>query len=388
MIGIGIGINRLRGGAFSPATLFSAGEPGFWFDHSDLSTLFQDAAGTMPVTTPGQTVAFKLDKSQGLVLGPNEVTNGGFDSDTAWTKGTGWTISGGVATKAPGTGASLSQSIGAVEGRFYRVDITVTRNAGFGFVRVGSLSDNRAPISTAGTYTYSFIIPRGSDSALVYVFGDASFDATIDNISVRLLPGNHAVQSTALQRPTWQVDEFGRGYLQTDGVDDSMVTPVITPGTDKVQVFAGVRKLSDAETGVIMELSSSVSANNGALRLTGPANAGIADYRIQSKGTTQGIATSTASYPAPITNVITALGDISGDRATLRVDGVTVEENTGDQGTGNFLAYPVYLYRRGGSSLPFNGRSYQEVVRFGPNLTDAQIAAMETFIAGKTGVSL
>lgn len=48
---------------FSPAQLFAAGEPGIWLDPSDLSTLFQDAAGTQPVTAPGQPVGCVLDKS-------------------------------------------------------------------------------------------------------------------------------------------------------------------------------------------------------------------------------------------------------------------------------------------------------------------------------------
>lgn len=48
---------------FSPFTLFAGGEEGVWYDPSDLTTLFQDVAGTTPVTTPGQTVALMLDKS-------------------------------------------------------------------------------------------------------------------------------------------------------------------------------------------------------------------------------------------------------------------------------------------------------------------------------------
>ena len=48
---------------FSPANLFAAGENGAWYDPSDLSTMFQDAAGTIPVTAPGQPVGLIKDKS-------------------------------------------------------------------------------------------------------------------------------------------------------------------------------------------------------------------------------------------------------------------------------------------------------------------------------------
>ena len=50
-------------GDFNPASLFANGEQGAFYDPSDLSTLFQDDAGTTPVTGPGQTVGLMLDKS-------------------------------------------------------------------------------------------------------------------------------------------------------------------------------------------------------------------------------------------------------------------------------------------------------------------------------------
>jgi hypothetical protein len=49
--------------AFTPAQLFAAGEPGGWWDPSDISTLFQDSAGTVPVTASGQPVGRINDKS-------------------------------------------------------------------------------------------------------------------------------------------------------------------------------------------------------------------------------------------------------------------------------------------------------------------------------------
>jgi len=43
--------------------LFAASEQGAWYDPSDLSTMFQDSAGTTPVTAAGQPVGKILDKS-------------------------------------------------------------------------------------------------------------------------------------------------------------------------------------------------------------------------------------------------------------------------------------------------------------------------------------
>jgi len=52
------GMNAGGGAAvWTPADLFKNGEVGFWFDGSDMSTMFQDASGTVPVTATGQAVA-------------------------------------------------------------------------------------------------------------------------------------------------------------------------------------------------------------------------------------------------------------------------------------------------------------------------------------------
>lgn len=48
---------------FSPSRLFAAAEVGAWYDPSDISTLWQDTAGTTPVTATGQSVARIDDKS-------------------------------------------------------------------------------------------------------------------------------------------------------------------------------------------------------------------------------------------------------------------------------------------------------------------------------------
>ena len=61
---VGVIVRRaFGGGSFSPLDLFASGEQGAWYDPSDLSTMFQDSAGTTPVTADGQPVGKILDKS-------------------------------------------------------------------------------------------------------------------------------------------------------------------------------------------------------------------------------------------------------------------------------------------------------------------------------------
>ncbi len=55
-------VGGVRPGAVVRA-LFANGEQGAWYDPSDFSTMFQDSAGTTPVTATGQPVGRLLDKS-------------------------------------------------------------------------------------------------------------------------------------------------------------------------------------------------------------------------------------------------------------------------------------------------------------------------------------
>ena len=57
------GVMLLSAGQFSPLSLFAAGEQGAWYDPSDFSTMFQDSAGTTPVTAVEQPVGLIRDKS-------------------------------------------------------------------------------------------------------------------------------------------------------------------------------------------------------------------------------------------------------------------------------------------------------------------------------------
>lgn len=67
MLGLGLSIPEIAvrawAGGWSPASLFAGGVEGAWYDPSDLSTLWQDAAGTVPVISNGDPVGLMLDKS-------------------------------------------------------------------------------------------------------------------------------------------------------------------------------------------------------------------------------------------------------------------------------------------------------------------------------------
>jgi hypothetical protein len=151
-----------------------------------------------------------------------------------------------------------------------------------------------------------------------------------------------------------------------------------------VQVFAGVRKLSDAASGMVAEFSSSIFSFPGAFNLLAPSGA-FANYQFSSAGTALA-AVAPTGYTAPISNILTGIGDISADVTTLRVNGVQAATSSADQGTGSYGAYPLYLGARGGSSVFFRGRDYGIIVRFGPNLSNTLILDTEEWLGNKTGV--
>ena len=203
-------------------------------------------------------------------------------------------------------------------------------------------------------------------------------------------PTNQGVGLPAYQRVNTSTDYDSTGfpvYIKPNGSNQFMVTNSINfTATDKVTVWQGVRKLSDAAAVMLTELSVNLNSNAGTFFLLSPGNANQPDYVSSSRGTAAAAANqaSTAtSYASPITNVISTTHDIAGDLTTLRVNQVAATNATGDKGTGNFGNYPAYFYARGGTSLFFNGHDYGSIVR-GAASTGGQIAAAETWINART----
>ena len=121
-------------------------------------------------------------------------------------------------------------------------------------------------------------------------------------------------------------------------------------GTDKLTVFAGVTKM--ASGGMIMESSTNAGSTAGAFYLYAP------DTTYHFRSTTATAASLAGTGTPPHTAFLVGLGNISGDSARLRVNGVEATPVTTDQGTGNYTSQPFYLGARGGSSLFFNGRFF------------------------------
>lgn len=368
MIGLGLSITQLAvrqllGGSpsFSPASLFASSEPGVWYDPSDLSTLFQDSAGTTPVTAVEQPVGRMLDKS-------------GRGNHAYQTTSTSRPVLSARYNLLTNTETLSTQSV-TTQATNYTLRFTGTGTI--------TLSGTKTGVYTAGTHTLTGVT---AGTLTVTVAGVAT---TVD-----LRPANLSASFPVYQRVNTATDYDTAGfpkYLKFDGVDDFLVTNSIDAGADKAQVFAGVRKLSDAARAMFLETSTGGAA--GSFMLEAPDTA-AARYSMRLRGDAPSaiqVATP-VTFAAPIANVISAFYDIGAATALtemdMRINGadVSMVDNSGGltAGTGNFLAYPLYIGRRGGTSNPFNGQLYSLLVRFGANLDSTTIEQTENWVNGKT----
>ena len=385
-------------------SLFANSEQGFAYDSNDLTTLYQDAAGTIPVTTAGQPVGLMLDKSKGLVLGVEKSSYAsGFSSLTGIIPvGVSNSLIDGalVATSISTDGNDRTEIpiANLVVGRLYTVEVVVKGNQVNNQViynwTVGSVPVIDIKSTDYTKYKFSFIATAASGVARVYAgasVGDAGGVIQVKSLSIKELEGNHAFQSVSASRPILQRNATtGAYYLAFDGVDDFLQTNNIDfTATDKVSLFAGVAKLLDRAQ-IIVELSSNTNTNSGSFYLVAGSDYGGIGYTSTARGSSNVFADTTArnfTYVAPDVAVLSVKHDISGDLSSMRRNGVIGIKGLGDKGTGNYGNYPLYIGRRGLATLPFNGHIYG-LIGIGRLTTDSETITLEKYIAKNTGVTL
>jgi hypothetical protein len=483
--GVGVSISNIptlssrRPVAFSPLSLFADGSQGVWYDDSLTSSMFQNGSGlAAALESP---VGLQLDLSKGLAVGSELITpaaNRDFSSDTGyWTKTAGSiTISGGTANYTSASGGNGIYRTGLTTiGTYYQITFTIVSIASGG-IYVGFFSTNTSSVfTTAGTYTVNVL---ADNTSLIFgCTGAGGTTASIANVSLKAIAGNHRYQTTSANRPTLSarynlltatatlatqsittvatsytiyftgsgtvtlsgtyIGVFTAGtntftatagtltatvvgsvltadirptnqtvtlpayqsvtsstvydtvgfpqYLKYNGSNSSLSTASINfTATAQMSAFSGVRKLNDAPSySAIAELSIDPFNSNGSIQLNARSTfTPVCDYGFASKGTVFSVV-GALGYTAPITNILTGLSDIPGDRTTLRVNGTQVAQNTSDQGTGNYGTYPLYFGARAGTSYFFTGQEYQTII-VGKTLTATEISNTETYVNSKT----
>ncbi len=429
---------------FSPASFFANGEQGWWYDPSNFATLFQDSAGTTPVTAVEQPVGLQLDLSgRGnhrfqstsanrpvVSARVNLLTKTEDFSDAVWTK-SGATVTANAITAPNGTLTAdklVETSALAQHATFTSATLAATtytsivyakkdegpqrwlnlfpQGTGVSASAIFDVTNGIVTATSGAQYIDSDITPVGNDWYLCSItFTGAAVSVTnvvyLSNSGTTPAPGytgngtsgiyiwgadlrptNQGVGLPVYQRVNTSTDYDSTGfpiYIKPNGSNQFMQTNSINfSSTDKMTVWQGVRKLSDAAVGMFYETSQAYSSFTGSFALYNIST----NYKTASGGSLFAEATST-SLPSPITNVLTEIASISGDQLDLRINGVLNAQSTANQGTGNFGNYPAYFYARAGTTFFFNGNDYGSIAR-GAASTAAQITAGETYINSKT----
>ncbi len=120
-------------------------------------------------------------------LGSELVTNGTFNTDSDWTKGTGWSISNGKAIGS-NSSSSLYQATGSnyTSGKTYKIVFTVSDYVS-GSVRPEITNIAGEYVTSNGTFTQYIV---ATSSAIGEELKGASFTGSIDNVSVKQVDPN------------------------------------------------------------------------------------------------------------------------------------------------------------------------------------------------------
>ncbi|MGE0211816.1 MAG: hypothetical protein AB7S41_08995 [Parvibaculaceae bacterium] len=193
--------------------------------YSGQSLMYNASTMGLPITASGNTVGLFLSKEKSAALGPELVTNGGFNADTDWTKAAGWSIAGGVATSLTTAGnISASSPPDLSVGEVLRAGFDITRRAS-GTIRFNAVNGNAsAQVSAVATYAYGTRTTSATDQIRLQTIGTPDLD--IDNVTVKRILGNHGFQTTSGSRPAY-TESGALRYLNFDGTDDSLLTTLL-----------------------------------------------------------------------------------------------------------------------------------------------------------------
>jgi hypothetical protein len=359
--------------------LFANGLEGGLYD-AYLPTLWDTSTGIAQVDAAEDPVGLWADRRLGMALGPELITLAAdreFTTDTGyWSKGPGWSIGSGVASiTASASTNAVSRSLGTA-GKTYQITYTVSSVSSQGFTPYcgGTLG----PInSTPGTYTVRLVC--GTTNTLIGIAASAAgTTGTIDNISVKLLDGNHIRQATAAARPTYRVDANGLQYVALLGTDDNMTSATGGGGTTGFYVGAAIVVAGGA--GTAREIYSDSGTNTGihveidaSNKLSISAGNGVAFTTLAS----------TATVDVGTKYILEAY--ISGGVMYLQINGGTAESVAAPTITAGSAGFTIGKDNLLASDFMI-GNLYSLIYAKNTGLTEAQRASNRAYLRSKIGL--
>ena len=249
-----------------------------------------------------------------------------------------------------------------------------------GFAGWYVISYTGLPYSTSARTFWRAVATDGSSVSIAATYYPFGADVRPANQATGLIPTYQRVDTSSVY------DTVGfPQYLKYNGSNSSLSTASINfTATAQMGVFSGLRKIS-VITAVWVELSTSVSTNNGSF-LIDPPDSADNTIGVYVKGTILlglPITSSTVISPATITSASQLAIATSGTTISNNLNGSLINSSTGSTGTGNFGNYPLYFGARAGTSFFFNGYEFQTII-VGKTLTATEISNTETYVNSKT----
>jgi hypothetical protein len=399
----------LSGTTFSPRTLFAGGEQGAWYDPSDFSTMFQDAAGTIPVTAVEQPVGLIRDKSgRGnhasqatfpsrpvLSARVNLLTYSEQFDNAAWTNSTVTVAANNVtapdgtltADRLTATGADsyLRQGINVTSGVNYTLSVYLRADAPT-TISIYCLNPVTAQVCNVTTswQQFSLVVAPSITGSVNWQIGGGSSFSTGEIIyawGADLRVTNDGVGIPAYQRINAATDYDTSGfplYLAFDGTDDSLATASVDfSAISRMTIFTGVRPIVGSNN-LIVSLSTNPDVNPGVFAVSCTATDVNTQLNQFPDRKVYGV---TVSIPS--TNVTTVdQGFTSGGYINIRNNGTTPTVTKTIDNTPSATAYgnyAMYIGNRGDGTLRYNGRLYSLIVRGSATNAD-QIARTEAWV--------
>lgn len=289
------------------AAIFNSGVEGYFADPADLTTAYQDSAGTTAGAVD-QPVGLRLDKSDGAVRGAELWS----DAAVSFTQAS--RISPNVYRINSPDGTYSGVSINAVLTADRRYEVTFTIDS-ITVLGAGLQVESVESPSFTTTGPKRCVVTASSTAAVIKRAGTAC-DIQISKVSFRELPGNHATQSTAASRPLLKSIN---GYLweEFDGTDDFLTSATGGGGTTGFFYCGPVYVAGGAGTARVLWSDRGTTAGYGVF-----ISAGNVLSLIAGNGLADTTVSTAATLPVGEAHIVTAWDD--GTNLNVQIDNGTI----------------------------------------------------------------
>ena len=172
-------------------TIYNNGVPTDLSSMSGLSGYWRMGDGTLD--------NFNLIADQtNATLGSEIISNGDFATDSGWTIGTGWSISGGKANATDAAfNSQLSDSTNLVAGQVYKISFDVSNYVkGNVNITVGNVTSST--VSSDGSYTFYLTTSLTTPFRFSTYAGGSGTTLSVDNVSVKQVNGNAGIMTNMI----------------------------------------------------------------------------------------------------------------------------------------------------------------------------------------------